>query len=102
MKLTEAVEAANERKQAVGLCEPGDAGLVFSSSSDDDKAVFSGFNVEYDELLDIISRASWFFTHMAPNMGLRPLFAGCWADGLLVGLIMGRASAQEDKCKDDG
>lgn len=84
-RLEQAMKAANDRKMAaVG----GDEGIVFSDSELADRAVFSGFDVEYGELVSTSTHIGEFYSHNAHGMGLRPLFISCWCDGLLTGLLL--------------
>lgn len=87
-----AIDAANERKKAVGLPEydPSGAGiLTYAETSMDDRAVFSGFDIDYDDLVKYSNIASCVFAQQACNEHpLLPLFRACWVDGLLIGLMV--------------
>jgi hypothetical protein len=85
--LTNAIEAANERKLAVGL--PDDGTLKFTESTTEDRMVFGGFDLDYDEVAKAVEAAGSFFTMQAcGEHPLIPLFRACWADGLLTGLMV--------------
>jgi hypothetical protein len=84
-KLERAMQAANDRKlAAVGAGE----GIIFSDSELQDRAVFSGYDIEYDELVKTSSTIAEFYSQNAHNVGLRPLFISAWCDGLLTGLLL--------------
>lgn len=85
MRLEEAIKAAEARKSASLNTEQ--VGLVFSDNDFQDRAVFSGFDLNHADLVETSNRIGWYFTQMASNIGLRPLFTAAWTDGLLVGLL---------------
>lgn len=91
-RLEAAIQAAEDRKTA----SLGDdaSGLVFSSTEMQDRAVFGGFDLDYDELLDTATRVGNYFTGMASGVGLHALFLACWLDGMLTGLLA--ASLRDD------
>ena len=90
--ITDAIEAANARKLAAGVPElaPGEPNrLHFSEDEMDDRAVFSGFDLNYNELVRVVEAAGTFFTMQAcGEHPLIPLFRASWADGFLVGLMV--------------
>lgn len=86
--LGDAIEAANARKAAIGLPE-SHSQIVFSESQSDDRAVFSGFDIDYDELVNVVETAGAFFTMQAcGEHPLIPLFRAAWSDGFLTGLMV--------------
>lgn len=79
------MKAANDRKiAAVG----GEEGIVFADTQLQDRAVFSGFDIEYSELLSTSVHIAEFYSQNAHSIGLRPLFISSWCDGLLTGLLL--------------
>jgi hypothetical protein len=91
--IARALEAAELRKQAAGVEAPSGTHLKFTSGEDMDRAIFSGFDIEYDELLQAVDNASWFFVQAALSTGLSTLFKACWSDGLLTGLMLAQQVA---------
>lgn len=84
-RLAQAMKAASDRKTAA----VGDqAGIAFADSEIQDRAVFSGFDIEFGELISTSTHVAEFYSHAAHNIGLRPLFISAWCDGLLTGLLL--------------
>jgi hypothetical protein len=83
--LQRALEAAQERKTA---CVDGEPGIVFADSEFQDRAIFSGFDIEYGELVATSTAIAELYAHTAHNIGLRSLFISSWCDGLLTGLML--------------
>lgn len=84
-KLEQAMEQAHTRKQLIGQ---GQQGIVFSDGKFEDRAVFSGFDLEYDELVSTSTNIADLYCQMANLMGLRSLFISSWCDGLLTGMLL--------------
>jgi hypothetical protein len=85
----DAIEAANSRKLAAGIPDTTDEGLVFTQGQFTDRAVFSGFDIDYDELVSVIETVGAFFTTQACGAHpLIPLFRAAWTDGFLTGLMV--------------
>lgn len=87
ISLNEAVKATSARKDAVLQLPEGAAGVTFSSGEFQDHAMFSGFDIDTDELARIATEMGSFLTGLSRNVGLLPLFVSCWCDGLLTGLF---------------
>lgn len=83
ISLADATQAADARKQAAHNME---IGFVFSGEAQD-RAIFSGLDVDYDELAEFATRAGRMFCAYSPEVPLRPLFVAAWVEGLLVGLL---------------
>lgn len=86
--LTEAIEAAEARKVAA----LGDdvSGLAVGDSSLQSRAIFSGFDLDHDELTEMANRVGIYFNAalLEGMMGPRPLFSAAWTDGFLIGLLL--------------
>lgn len=88
-RLAQAVELAEARKQASA---GGGKGVIYTQ----ERLVFSGFDIDYDELCEIAQRVGRLFHSAAGGMGLQPLFISTWVDGLLVGLMFAKTKAESD------
>lgn len=84
--LREAIEAAEERKQAAF----GDA-VGIAAGEFEGRAIFSGFDIDHDELNEIAIRAGQVFHSASFNgeTGPRLLLSSAWTEGFLVGLMYG-------------
>ena len=91
--LEAAIQAAEDRKRAA-LGER--AGLVAADDPVQARAIFSGFDLDHDELTATANRLSAYFNaHYLDGMtGIRALFAAAWTEGVLVGLMV--AQQRED------
>jgi hypothetical protein len=87
--IEKAVEAAEQRKSAIFGSED-DSPRLETGTKDGERAVYSGFDINVDELHEVAGRAGLLFARHADYSGLVPLFEGCWADGFLVGLLAAR------------
>lgn len=87
--LEQAIKAAEKRKESAGITapEPGAQSLVMSTGADVDRAIFSGFDIDYEELTNWIMNQTAFFFTQSGSRGLVHTFSGCWADGFLTGLM---------------
>lgn len=86
--LEEAIAAAEARKEAALGIQPGaPARFGVTASEELDRAVFSGFDLDYEELTVTALRAARIYHGQAATMPLLPLFISCWCDGILVGLM---------------
>lgn len=58
------------------------------------RAVFSGFDIDGEELDNMIERCGYFFAGFASSapVPLHEAFATCWADALLLGMMIGKIS----------
>jgi hypothetical protein len=84
--LERAMRAANDRKNAA--IGNDSQGIVLADSELQDRAIFSGFDVGYGELVSTSTNVADLYSHAAHGMGLRPLFISAWCDGLLTGLLL--------------
>lgn len=90
--LGEAIEAANARKSA-RLNDPEVGELYFTDDSAG-RAIISGFDIDYDEMVHVIQQAGEFFTRSAcQESPLIPLFRASWMDGFMVGLMVRKSVA---------
>lgn len=80
------MEAANERKTA-GVGDD-QIGVVLADSDFQDRAIFSGFDIGYEELLATSEAIAGVYAQAAYLFGLRALFISAWCDGLLTGLLL--------------
>lgn len=83
--LQRAMLAAQGRKMA-GF--GNQVGMVIADSEQQDRAIFSGFDLDYDELVATSTSVAEAYTQAAFNLGLGPLFISAWCDGLLTGLLL--------------
>lgn len=83
--LERAMEQAQVRKELVGQ---GKEGIVFSDGEFEDRAIFSGFDIDYDELVSTSSNVAEVFCQASTLIGLRSLFISSWCDGLLTGMLL--------------
>lgn len=91
--LGDAIDAANARKSA-GLGEGGISGELHLTDDADGRAIISGFDVDYEELIRVMEMAGAFFTQKAcMEEPLVPLFRACWIDAFLVGLMVHKTVA---------
>lgn len=92
--LSNAIKAAEARKEAIGLSEFHGGTIQFSKGEQEDRSAFSGFDIDYDELVEVVETAGSFFTMQAcGELPLIPLFRACWADAFLVGLMVSKSVA---------
>ena len=84
-RLEQALQAAEERKDASLGSEAH--GLTMGDDFQQ-RAVFSGFDLDFAELVEVQERVGLYFCRIAPFVGLRFLFSSAWVDGLLVGLML--------------
>lgn len=88
-RLQEAMHQANERKQAaVGVQDSELTQMIVGDTEFADRAVFSGFEIGYGELVGTSTQVAEFYSQCAHSLGLRPLFISSWCDGLLTGLLL--------------
>lgn len=88
--LTDAIVAADERKSAaIGDAE---GPVVYTGGDFSERAIFSGFDIDHDELIDVSRRAASLFANQAMNLPLLHVFMCCWVDALLVGCMIGSRS----------
>lgn len=85
-RLTAAMEAVEARKNASFGKDA--SGLVVGSVFQD-RAVFSGFDIDYDELVTTSNLVAQHFNAAAGSgmVAIYQLFFACWVDGLLTGLL---------------
>lgn len=92
-RLEKAMQQAQERKELVargaGANEVHSAyGLVFSDGDFQDRAVFSGFDLDYGELVSTSCNVGDELCRASTVIGLRSLFIAAWCDGLLTGMLL--------------
>ena len=86
-QLAKAMEAANERKSAA-FADKSPQGIALADSELQDRAIFSGFDIEYGELVGTSTQVAELYSRAAHDVGLRSLFISAWCDGLLTGLLL--------------
>ena len=84
-RLETAIHAAEARKSAI-FGEPEGIEINFSTE-EQSRAVFSGFDIDYDDLRPIAERAGRFHAEMALRVNLSHSHEAAWTEGLLVGLL---------------
>lgn len=86
-QLAKAMEAANERKSAA-FADESPQGITLADTELQDRAIFSGFDIGYDELVGTSTHVAELYSRAAHDIGLRSLFTSAWCDGLLTGLLL--------------
>ena len=92
--LTDAIEAAEARKNAA-FGEADHASIELPESFHR-RAIFSGYDLDDDELTEVAERAGYYMARIAANGDL-PLHTICsttWIDGLLVGIMIDKLSGE--------
>lgn len=86
-RLTEAMETAEARKVAAF---GDDASGLVGDDPLQSRAIFSGFDLDHDELTEMANRVGVYFNAALLDgmMGPRPLFSAAWTDGFLIGLLL--------------
>lgn len=86
--LTDAMQAAEDRKTAA-LGEAEDDTVTLPSEFQR-RAVFSGFDLDEEELKEVAARAGSYMAKLAAmsDMPLSQVFATCWTDAFLTGLMV--------------
>lgn len=97
--LEKAMRQAQARKEA-GVGEG--AGIVIADSETQDRAIFSGFDIDYGELVATSTAVAEFYANAAHRIGLRSLFISSWCDGLLTGLLLASLPPAPDPGVTDG
>lgn len=87
-RLKEAMQLANNRKMAAVNAEEDEATRIALGTELSDRAVFNGFDIEFDELAATSTAVGEFYTQNTYYHGLFSLFVSAWCDGLLTGLLM--------------
>ena len=97
MRLADACEAAEFRKQAaLGLDDDAESAMTFTTEAQT-RAMFSGYDVDYAELQKISERAGRFFAWYALMMvPMRIAAQAAWTDGLLTGIQLERLPRNAD------
>lgn len=100
-RLEQAMQQAEARKQAGA--GHGRQGIVFADSELQDRAIFSGFDIEFDELIGTSQAVADMYCQAARAVGLYSLFISSWCDGLLTGLLLASLppATPETGVKDD-
>lgn len=101
MTLRDAMAAVDARKTAVlGDEEPteqtfygdGSVRLQYAADEDQDKAVLSGYDLDYDELMEVLDEMATFFCNVSHQVGLHLTFKAALAEALQLGLVKGADS----------
>lgn len=92
--LHEAIEISEQRKTTI-MGEPEDdtIRMQYSGSVEEDKAIFSGYDIDHDELVEVVEAMTDFYYRVSANVGLKSTFKAAIADALHIGLIKGADSA---------
>lgn len=95
-RLEDAVQAVEDRKQAV-FDQHDEAEMIFGSNFQD-RVMFSGFDLNYDEMQEIAQRVATAFAAMVVFTSVSPvdLYASAWVEGLLTGMFYGKALVTQD------
>jgi hypothetical protein len=90
--LTDAIEAAEARKTAA--FGETDHATIELPEAFHRRAIFSGYDLDDNEMLEVSERAGYYMSRIAANSDL-PLHTVCattWIDGMLVGLMIAKLS----------
>lgn len=86
--LAEAIEAAEQRKEAVlGEEAVGLPGIAFTNESET-RALLSGWDIDFEEFVEISQRAGMFFAKCALVASTPETCRAAWTDGFLIGLLL--------------
>lgn len=87
------MDAADQRKNAA-LGEPENPNTISIPTQEQRRAIFSGFDLDEDELTDVAERAGSYMANVASSgsMTLPQTFATCWIDALLVGMMVAQVA----------
>lgn len=89
--LTDAYEAAEARKEAA----LGADSMVSMPGDLQRRAVFLGFDIDHDELTEVVERVGYFFARLSASTDFIPLnkvMGSAWVDGFLIGLLLGKST----------
>lgn len=102
--LTDGIEAANQRKLAMGLfdSDTDESMIVYSESEFANRSAFAGFDIDYEELCSTVANVGMFFLSQTAHSDLPTLFQSAWVDGLLIGLMIGKNVAPHHEPPDPG
>lgn len=94
--LTDAVEASEARKAA--LFGEADSASVEIPDAFQKRAIWSGFDIDQDELDEMAERAGLYMARLAANsdMPLHKVFSTCWVDALLLGMLVNSLQKNRD------
>jgi hypothetical protein len=94
LTLRESMQVVDERKNAVMGDEhdiPGGT-VRYADSPDADRAIVSGYDVDYDELLEVIEEMTIQYGTVAWEVGVKTAMKAAIADALQIGLVKGADS----------
>lgn len=91
MSVLEDAARAAEARKAAAIGETINAEIK-SPTHLQRAAVFSGFDLDIQELDETAERAGYWFAQLAASgdLALRDVFSTCWVDALLVGIMIGK------------
>lgn len=94
LTLHQAIEISDQRKTTI-MGQPEDDGvrIQYAGSVEDDKAIFSGYDIDHDELVEVVDAMTEFFYRLSAHVGLKSTLKAAIADALHIGLIKGADSA---------
>lgn len=99
--LRRAIEASEARKTAIFGGE-NEVTLQVGDSMQE-RALYSGYDIDIEELDAVADRFALTFSNMAAVVALGPLFKSAWCEGLLVGLMIASLpQASQPGADDDG
>lgn len=88
MKLAKAIEAAEERKLAVLGDHNGREPALNLTTEEQSRALISGFDIDYEELIATAQRVAPFFAAMTLEMNSRLTHQAAWSEGFIIGLFV--------------
>ena len=99
-KLMDAMQAAEDRKAAV-FGDPDGPSIVSAEDGIQERAMFYGFDLDYDELKSVVDRVTWFYGRQVYLLPVPRLIVSAWVDGLLAGLFTAVLSSPHKPAGDD-
>lgn len=95
LTIRESMQALDERKAAVMGPEHQDGEVLqYAATPEQDRAILSGYDIDHNELLEVLEEWTEFFCQLSQVYGLRVCFRAALADAFQVGLIKGADSRE--------
>ena len=95
LTIRDAMEMLDDRKRAVMGPDPDPqdgVALQYADNPDQDRAILSGYDIDHDELLEVLKEWTEFFCDLSRIYGLEVCFRAALADAFQIGLIKGADS----------
>lgn len=95
LSLRDSIQIVEERQTAVmgeRITDESPGSVVFSDNPADDKAILSGYDIDYDELLEVVDEMAVLYSNVAFYNGLQVAFRAAISNAIQVGLVKGADS----------